>query len=61
MVKKPSTYKYISKDIPGTTLERQRRNINLIENIVTAAPVTINSTLDNAGVLDPLSEFIFKN
>ena len=26
-----------------------------------AAPVTMNSTLDNAGVLDPLLKFIFKN
>ena len=26
-----------------------------------AAPITINSTLDNAGVLDPLLKFILKN
>ena len=40
---------------------RNRRNTNLTKNIVMAAPVTMNSTLDNAGVLDPLMKFIFKN
>ena len=42
-------------------LIRDRRNTNLTKNIVMAAPVTMNSTLDNAGVLDPLLKFIFKN
>ena len=60
MANKPSTYKYIPKYISGTTLERQRRNTHLTKNIVMAAPVTMNSTLDNAGVLDPLLKFIFK-
>ena len=32
-----------------------------LKNIVMAAPVTMNSTLDNAGVLDPLLKFVFKN
>ena len=32
-----------------------------LKNIVMAALVTMNSTLDNAGVLDPLLKFIFKN
>ena len=36
-------------------------NTNLTKNIVMAASVTMNSTLDNAGVLDPLLKFIFKN
>ena len=40
---------------------RDRRNTSLTKNIVTAAPVTMNSTLDNAEVLDPLLKFIFKN
>ena len=40
---------------------RDRRNTNLNKNIVMAATVTMNSTLDNAGVLDPLLKFIFKN
>ena len=26
-----------------------------------AAPIAMNSTLDNAGVLDPLLSFLFKN
>ena len=37
------------------------RNTNLTKNIVMAVPVTTNSTLDNAGVLDPLLKFIIKN
>ena len=37
------------------------RNTNLTKNIVMAVPVTMNSTLDNAGVLDPLLKFIIKN
>ena len=32
--------------------ERLRRNTNLTKNIVMAAPVIMNSTLDNAGVQD---------
>ena len=54
MVKKLSTYKCVPKYISGATLERERRNTNLTKNIVMAAPVTMNSTLDNAGVLDTL-------
>ena len=38
---------------------RDRRNI--AENLIMAALVTINSILDNAGVLDPLLNYIFKN
>ena len=38
-----------------------RRNTNVTKNIVMAALVIMNSTLDNAGVLDPLLKFIFKN
>ena len=37
---------------------QSRRNT---KNIMMAAPVTMNSTLDNARVLDPLLKFIFKN
>ena len=48
------------QNIFQATLERQRRNTNLNKNIVMAAPVTMNSTLDDAGVLDPLLKFIFK-
>ena len=56
----------IFKDFPKIFSEcamfiRDRRNTNLTKNIVTAAPVTMNSTLDNAEVLDPLLKFIFKN
>ena len=40
---------------------RDRRNTNLTRNIMMAALITINSTLDNAGVLDPLLKFILKN
>ena len=40
---------------------RDRKNTNLTKNIVMAAPVTMNSTLGNAGILDPLLKFIFKN
>ena len=36
-------------------------NTNLTKNIVMAASITMNSTLDNEGVLDPLLKFIFKN
>ena len=32
-----------------------------LKNIVMASPITMNSTLDNAGVLDPFSKFRFKN
>ena len=38
-----------------------KRKTNWTKNIVMAAPVKMNSTLDNAGVLDPLLKFIFKN
>ena len=71
MVKKPklknsSSSQLLSKDFPKLFSEcamfiRDRRNTNLTKNIVMAAPVTMNSTLDNAGVLDPLLKFIFKN
>ena len=71
MVKKPkvkhsSSSQVLSKDFPKLFSEcamfiRDRRNTNLTKNIVMAAPVTMNSTLDNAGVLDPLLKFIFKN
>ena len=37
------------------------RDTNLTKNIVMAVPVTMNSTLDNAGFLDPLLKFIFTN
>ena len=40
---------------------RGKRNTNLTKNIVMAAPVTMNSTLDNTGVPHPLLKFIFKN
>ena len=40
---------------------RDRRNTDLAETLVTAAPVTINSTLDNAEFLDPFLQYIFKN
>ena len=40
---------------------RDRRNTSLTKNIIMAAPITMNSTLDNAGILDPLLKFIFKN
>ena len=40
---------------------RDRRNTNLTKNIMMAAPITMNSTLDNTGILDPLFKFIFKN
>ena len=33
---------------------QERRNTNLTKNTVMAAPVTMNSTLDNAGVQDQL-------
>ena len=42
-------------------LEWDRRNTNLNKNIVIAATVTMNSALDNAGVLDPLLKFMFTN
>ena len=56
----------IFKDFPKIFSEcamfiRDRRSTNLTKNIVTAAPVSMNSTLDNAEVLDPLLKFIFKN
>ena len=40
---------------------RDRKNTSLTKNIVMAAPLTMNSTLDNAGVLGPLLKFTFKN
>ena len=40
---------------------RDRRNTNWTKNIVMAAPVTMNSTLDNPGFLDPFLKFVFKN
>ena len=61
MVKKPklkhsSSLQLLSKDFPKLFSEcamfiRERRNTKLTKNI----------TLDNAGVLDPLLKFIFKN
>ena len=49
----------IFKDFPKIFSEcamfiRDRRSTNLTKNIVTAAPVSMKSTLDNAEVLDPL-------
>ena len=38
---------------------RESRNTNWTKNIVMTAPVKLNSTLDNAGVLDPLLKFIY--
>ena len=71
LVKKPkpkhsSSSQLLFKGFPKIFSEcamfiRDRRNTNLTKNIVMAAPVTMNSTLDNAGVLDPLLKFIFKN
>ena len=71
MVKNPklkhsSSSQLLFKDFPKIFSEcamfiRDRRNTNLTKNIVMAAPVTMDSTLDNAGVLDPLLGFIFKN
>ena len=40
---------------------RGKRNTNLTKNIVMAAPVTLNSTLDNTGIPHPLLKFIYKN
>ena len=40
---------------------RDRSNTNVTKNIVMSAPVTMNSTLDNAGVLGPLLKLAFKN
>ena len=40
---------------------RDRRNTNWTKNIVMAASVTMNSTLYNPEVLDPLLKFVFKN
>ena len=56
----------IFKDFPKIFSEcvlfvRDRRNTKLTKNITTAAPVTMNSTLDNAEVLDPLLKFMFKS
>ena len=56
----------IFKDFPKIFSEcamfiRYRRSTNLTKYIVTATPVTMNSTLDNTEVLDPLLKFIFKN
>ena len=39
---------------------RDRRKNNLTKNIVMAAPFTMNSSLDNTGVLGPLLKFPFK-
>ena len=41
-------------------LFRDRRNTNLAENLVMATLVTINFTLDNAGILEVLKDS-FKN
>ena len=65
--KKHSSFsQLVFKDFPKLLSEcamfiGDRRNTNLTKNIVMAASVTMNSTLDNAGVLDPLLKFIFKN
>ena len=40
---------------------RERRNTDVAETLVPAAPVTINSSLDSAEFLDPLLQYIFKN
>ena len=40
---------------------RDRKNTDLAGNLVMAAPVTINSTLDNTWFLDPLLKYIFKS
>ena len=40
---------------------RDEKNTNLTKNIVMAAPLTMNSTLDNAEVQGPLLKFAFKN
>ena len=71
MIKKPklkysSSLQLLFKDFPKFFSEcsmfiRNRRNTNLSKNIMMAAPVTVNSTLDNAGVLDPFLKFAFKN
>ena len=55
----------IFKDFPKIFSEcaifiRDRRNTKLAKNIVAVAPVSMNSTLDNAEVLDPLLKFMFK-
>ena len=65
-LKHSSSSQLLFKDFPKlfseyTMFIRDRRNTNLTKNIMMAAPVTMNSTLDNAGVLDPLLKFIFKN
>ena len=70
MVKKPklkhsSFSQLLSKNLPKLFSEcamfiRDRRKTNLTKNMM-AVPVTIKSILDNAGVLDPLLKFIFKN
>ena len=52
---------YGFKIIFETVFERYRRSTSLTENFVMAAPVTINFTLDNVGVLDPLLKYKFKN
>ena len=71
MVKKPklkhsSFSQLLSKNLPKLFSEcamfiRDRSNTNLTKNIMMAAPVTMKSILDKAGVLDPLLKFIFKN
>ena len=40
---------------------RDEKNTNLTKNIVMAAPLTMNSTLDNAEVQGQLLKFTFKN
>ena len=65
-LKHSSSSKLLFKDFPKlfnecAMLIRDRRNTNLTKNMVMAAPVTMSSTLDNAGILDPLLKFIFKN
>ena len=71
MVKKPklkhsSSSQLLFKDFPKLFSEcamfiRDGRNTKLTKNIMMAAPVTMNSILDNTGVLDPLLKFTFKN
>ena len=65
-LKHSSSSQLLFKDFPKLLSEyamfiRDRRNTNFNKNIVMAAPVTMNSPLDNAGTLDPLLKFIFKN
>ena len=71
MVKKPklkhsSSSQLLSKDFPKLFSEcamfiRDRRNTNLTKNIMMAAHVIMNPTIDNPGVLDLLLKFIVKS